>query len=107
MRDYQAGSKLLTAPCSIWTFLKVASILSGLKENLAQNPRCGYELIGHFIIGEDTWWNEYYAPLTEKLNEIRAKHANDKNIVNQLSSDQWEVDGFKEDKEQYRSVFFL
>jgi ubiquinone/menaquinone biosynthesis C-methylase UbiE len=78
-----------------------------LKEKLEQIPRCGYELMGYFTINEDTWWNGYYAPLDKKLNDIRSKHANDKRILELLSGDQREVDGFRKDHERYRSVFFV
>ena len=88
-------------------YLVIHDDLSGLKEKMEQIPKCGYELIGHFIIGEDRWWNEYYAPLDKKLNEIRSKHANDKRIDEVLSSDQQEVNSFRKESERYRSVFFV
>jgi protein-S-isoprenylcysteine O-methyltransferase Ste14/ubiquinone/menaquinone biosynthesis C-methylase UbiE len=88
-------------------YLVVHDDLRGLKEKLEQIPRCGYELIGHFIMNEDIWWNEYYAPLDKKLNEMRSKHTNDRRVVALLSDDQREVDGFKKDHESYRAVFFV
>jgi SAM-dependent methyltransferase len=88
-------------------YLVVHDDLRGLEEKLKQIPRCGYELIGHFIISEETWWNEYYAPLDKKLDEIRSRYANDRRVVELLSSDQREVDGFKKDHERYRSAFFV
>ncbi len=88
-------------------YLGVHDDLKGLDEKMEQIPRCGYELVGHFIISEDTWRNEYYAPLEKKLKEILAEHANDKRIIELLSGDQREVDGFKKDKKRYRSVFFV
>jgi protein-S-isoprenylcysteine O-methyltransferase Ste14/ubiquinone/menaquinone biosynthesis C-methylase UbiE len=88
-------------------YLVIHDDLGGLKEKLELVPRRGYELIGHFVIGEETWWNEYYAPLDKKLDEIRSRHAGDKRIVELLSSDQREVDGFKKDPERYCSVFFV
>lgn len=88
-------------------YLVIHDDLMGLKEKMEQIPLCGYDLIGHFIMNEDIWWNEYYAPLEKKLNDIRSKHLNDKGVVKLLSGDQQEVDGYKKDKERYRSVFFV
>ncbi len=88
-------------------YLIIHDDLSGLKEKMEQIPRCDYELINHFIMNEDIWWNEYYASLERKLNDIRSKHLNDKGVVKLLSGDQQEVDGYKEDKERYRAVFFV
>ena len=88
-------------------YLAIHDDFSGLKEKMETVPQCGYELISHFIMNEDIWWNEYYAPLEEKLNEIRSEHINDKGVVKLLSGDKQEVDGYKIDKERYRSIFFV
>jgi len=88
-------------------FLVVHDDLSGLKEKMEKVSQCGYKLVGHFILNEDVWWNEYYARLEEKLNEIRSAHINSKGVIKLLSYDQQEVSGYKKDKERYRSVFFV
>jgi ubiquinone/menaquinone biosynthesis C-methylase UbiE len=88
-------------------YLVVHDGLGGLKEKLELIPRCRYELISHFVISEDIWWSEYYAPLNKKLDEISSKHGNDKRIVEMLSGDRQEADGFEKDNERYRSVFFI
>lgn len=88
-------------------FLVVHDDTENLKEKQAQISKCGYELTDHFILSEDIWWNEYYAPLEEKLNEVRAKPASDQKTIAALNDDQREVDTFKRDRKRYRSVFFI
>ena len=88
-------------------FLVVHDDLGNLTEKREQISQCGYELVDHFILSEDIWWNEYYAPLEKRFNEIRAKHAGDKKTIAVLENDQLEIDAFKRDHKRYRSVFFV
>jgi ubiquinone/menaquinone biosynthesis C-methylase UbiE len=88
-------------------FLVVHDDLGDLTEKRRQISRSGYELINHFVLGEDIWWNEYYAPLEKKLNEVRAKRTGDQRTIAVLNDDQREIDTFKRDPKRYRSVFFI
>ena len=88
-------------------FMVVHDDLGDLKEKQKQIAQCGYELIDYFILGDDVWWNEYYAPLETKLREVRTKHAGDQKTIALLYSDQGEIDGFRQNSKRYRSVFFV
>ena len=44
-------------------FLVVHDGIENMTKKLKQIPRCGYELLGHFTVTEETWWREYYEPL--------------------------------------------
>ena len=88
-------------------FLIVHDDLGDLLEKQRQISQSGYELINHFVLSEDIWWNEYYAPLEKKLKAFRAKHASDRKSITILNNDQHEIDTFKQDPTRYRSVFFI
>jgi ubiquinone/menaquinone biosynthesis C-methylase UbiE len=88
-------------------FLIVHDELGDLAEKQKTISRCGYELIDYFILSEDIWWSQYFRPLDKKLREIRAKHACDGNTAAEMDNDQREIDGFKENVERYRSVYFI
>jgi len=88
-------------------FLIVHDDLGDLTEKRRQISQCGYELINHFILSEDIWWNEYYAPLEKKLSEVRVKPISDQKTMAVLSDDQCEIDRFKRNPERYRSVFLI
>jgi len=88
-------------------FLVVHDETGNITEKLEQISSCGYELFEHFILGEDTWWIEYYAPLEKRINEIRAKHADDPKALVALDQDQREIDMFKKNPSRYKSVFFI
>ncbi len=88
-------------------FLVVHDDMGNLIEKREQISKCGYELTDHFILSDDIWWNEYYAPLEKKLNEIRAKHPSDQHTIDMLNDDQREIDTFKHAPKLYRSLFFI
>jgi len=69
--------------------------------------QCGYDLIESFILDNGVWWNEYYAPLAEKLKEIRQQYPGNKVVNVVLQSDQAEVDGYALQPGRYRSVFYI
>jgi len=88
-------------------FLVVHDDLGDLTEKRRQISQYGYELINHFVLSEDIWWNEYYAPLEKKFNEVRAKHTSDQKTIAVLNDDQCEIDAFRRHPKRYRSVFFI
>ena len=88
-------------------FLVVHDDISNLTEKREQISQCGYELTDHFVLSEDIWWDEYYAPLEKKCSELRAKHADDPKTIALLDGDQREIDTFKKKTELFSSVFFI
>ena len=45
--------------------------------NLARIEACGYEIIGHFTLPDESWWTDYYDPLSKKLELAREKYRGD------------------------------
>lgn len=37
----------------------------------------GFELIGHFTLPDEAWWNDFYTPMQRRIEELRGKYAND------------------------------
>ena len=68
-------------------------------------PRCGYELLGHFLLSRDTWRDEYFSPLEKLLDEWRGKQsAGDRTALDQA---RWEVDQFRTDPDRNCSAYFV
>ena len=88
-------------------FLVVHDEIGNITEKQELVSSCGYDLLEHFILGEDIWWIEYYAPLEKRINEIRTQHADDPETLATLDSDQREIDMFKKNPGRYESVFFI
>jgi hypothetical protein len=45
--------------------------------NLARIEACGYEIVDHFTLPDQSWWTDYYTPLEAKLESLRPKYAGD------------------------------
>ena len=88
-------------------FMVIHDEKGNINEKLKQISDCGYELLAHFILSKETWWNEYFAPLEKRIDEIRAKHVGDPKALMVLDNDQQEIDMFKKNPGRYESVFFI
>jgi len=78
-----------------------------VREKLEQISNCGYELIGYFILSEETWWTEYFAPLEKLVNETRTKYPYDQSVLEEIKQAQVELDMYKKYPERNSSVCFV
>lgn len=46
-------------------------------DDLAAIRECGFELAGHFILPDEAWWDDFYAPMEARITELRGKYAGD------------------------------
>lgn len=74
---------------------------------LKQVSACGYELIDYFLLSEDVWCVEYFAPLERLVIETRIGYADDPKVLEAIDSSQLEIDMFKKNPEINNSVFFI
>jgi ubiquinone/menaquinone biosynthesis C-methylase UbiE len=88
-------------------FLAVHDESGNIAEKLEQIAGCGYELIDRFILDEDIWWTEYYAPLEKMASELRGERENDPGASAFISNAQQEIDMFKKEPARCCSVFFI
>ena len=38
---------------------------------------CGFELVGHFSLPDEAWWDDFYTPMETRIAELRGNYAND------------------------------
>ena len=88
-------------------YLMVHDEKGNVAEKIEQISSCGYELLDHFILTIDTWWQEYFAPLERLIDETRTKYAHDQRILRELQSAQQEIDWFYKNPELCSSVCFI
>ena len=48
-----------------------------LDDNLAAIHDCGFDLIGHFTLPDEAWWEDFYTPMEVLINELRRRYAGD------------------------------
>ena len=47
--------------------------MTTVEGNAKSAADCGYELLDSFTLPQSAWWDEYYAPLTERMARLRQK----------------------------------
>ena len=88
-------------------FMVVHDEQGNVTEKLEQISNCGYELLDHFVLGKETWWTEYFAPLEKLITQSQGRHADDPEVLEGLHQCQQELDTFKEHPERNSSVYFI
>jgi len=78
-----------------------------VSEKLEQISNCGYELMGYFLLSEETWWTEYFAPLEKLVNQTRTKYPYDQSVLEEIQQVQVELDMYKKYPERNSSVCFV
>ncbi len=48
-----------------------------LDDDVAAIQECGFEIIGHFTLPDEAWWDDFYTPMETRIVELRGKYAND------------------------------
>ncbi|WP_040418754.1 SAM-dependent methyltransferase [Desulfonatronospira thiodismutans] len=52
-----------------WVGDDVASILD-----------CGFDLVGHFTLPDEAWWEDFYTPMEARIESLRSKYAGDDEV---------------------------
>jgi ubiquinone/menaquinone biosynthesis C-methylase UbiE len=88
-------------------FLVIRDEIGNLRQKLQLIPKSGYKLLGHFTIAAATWWQEYYGPLENRIQELRGRYAGDPQALAVLAAEEREVEMVKRSPNRYASVFFV
>jgi len=81
--------------------------MADISANLAAIKTCGYEILGHFILPESAWWDDYYLPLENRLRSFRGKFAADQEKIEVIESIQTEIECYRKYTSYYGYVFYL
>jgi SAM-dependent methyltransferase len=68
---------------------------------------CGYREVGHFVLPNASWWNNYYGPLEQKLKTLRDKYRAEPDALRQVDEAQREIDMHRKHAQLYGYVFFV
>lgn len=69
--------------------------------------KCGYTLLGDFILPEEAWLADYYTPMDDRLNEIGEKHKGDFVAQHVIDECRLEVDVYHQYSDYYSYVFLV
>jgi hypothetical protein len=69
--------------------------------------KCGFELLGEFVLPHLSWWDNYYSPLEARLGRFREEQAADPEKLEMIERIQGEIDIRRKYPEYYGNVFYL
>ena len=88
-------------------FMVIHDEKGNVEEKLEQISKCGYKLLGYFVLSEDTWWTEYFAPLEKLIAKSQTSYTDDPHTLEELNQAQRELKMFKNNTERNSSVYFV
>jgi len=88
-------------------FMVIHDEKGNVEEKLRQISKCGYKLLGYFILSKDTWWMEYFAPLEKLIAEFQTSHTDGPQALEELNQARRELEMFKNNPERNSSVYFV
>ena len=59
-------------------------------DDVAAIRDCGFELVGHFTLPDEAWWDDFYTPMETRIAELRGKCADDQEalaVLDQLAAE--------------------
>lgn len=81
--------------------------IKGIADNINILEKSGYVSVGHYILPESAWWDNYYTPLIERINLLREKYKGDIRANQQLDSTMKEIEFYRKYSDFYGYVFYI
>ena len=69
--------------------------------------RCELDLLGHFTLPDEAWWDEFYTPMLRRVAELRIKYAADGEALAVLDQIGAEPEFYRRHSESYGYEFFV
>ncbi len=63
--------------------------------------------VGHFVLPEASWWENYYTPQQARLARLREHYREDAEAILLLNETQREIDLFRQYSAWYGYVFYV
>lgn len=81
--------------------------MTDVEGTLARIHEAGYDVIGHFLLPESAWWEDYLAPLEAKLPGLSARYAGDKEALAIVDTTRQEIELRRRFPDAYGYAFFI
>ncbi|AHE97684.1 class I SAM-dependent methyltransferase [Thioalkalivibrio paradoxus] len=81
--------------------------MGSLDDDVAAIQDCGFDLIGHFALPDEAWWDDFYGPMELRIADLRGKYANDPEALAVLDQLSEEPEMHRRYSDFYAYVFFV
>jgi serine/threonine-protein kinase HipA len=79
--------------------------MAGIEQNLGRARAAGFEVLDHFTLPPAAWWDEYYAPLEERIADLAP--AADPELAAAIDETRREIELYRRHGDSYGYVFYL
>jgi ubiquinone/menaquinone biosynthesis C-methylase UbiE len=81
--------------------------MTDIEGNLERFRVTGYDVVGHFLLPEACWWDDYYDPLEAKLPALFEKYAGDEPALEIVESTRREIELRRRYPDAFGYAFFV
>jgi cyclopropane fatty-acyl-phospholipid synthase-like methyltransferase len=81
--------------------------ISTIAEKLRTVEETGYKHIGHFVLPESAWWEDYYKPLEERIHALRPRYQADEIALDLMRAVEREINLYRRYSDCYGYVFYV
>jgi|SRR3989344_3207658 len=81
--------------------------INSIENNLKIIEQCGYKSVGHFVLPESAWWDDYYTPMEKRLTMLRERHKDNESALARIAESQQEIDVYRNYSDCYGYVFYI
>jgi len=83
------------------------SEMQSVEENINTANVCGYHVESHFTLPESAWFDDYYAPLEIRINELKVKYEDNEEAQKALNNELKEIVMYKQYSAYYGYEFYV
>jgi ubiquinone/menaquinone biosynthesis C-methylase UbiE len=88
-------------------FIVIHDEKGNIEEKLEQISKYGYKILGYFVLSQDTWRAEYFAPLEKLIANSQTIHTDDRQALEELNQARRELEMFRNNPECNNSIYFV
>ena len=81
--------------------------MQSISRNIKTIEDLGFRPIGHFILPESSWWENYYFPLEKRICSLRQQYKDGDRANKELDEAQYEINLYRRYSQYYGYVFYL
>jgi SAM-dependent methyltransferase len=81
--------------------------MTTIEENLAHLRAAGYRALGHFVLPESAWWDNYYHPMAARITALREQYQGNAAAQPILDLEYAEIELYRRYSSWYGYVFYV
>jgi hypothetical protein len=76
------------------------------EENIETAQKCGYHIVGTFVLPEKSWWDNYYTSIESKIPFLKIKYKDDE-ALHFIALEEAEIEMFRRYSNVYGYIFYI